>query len=165
MDLVKFYRGEAPDGQGRWLRDYWAWDHERLEAQHDYIQWMFPLVERSAFNSRAPTFDDASLAAFRTDPLIRDHLLRSLEVMLDFYGFTLQREEKTVTLAGHFNERAAEWLVPNDHNHLRITRILKCLTLCGLGDYAKAFHRALVGVARPDTVTRETLRFWENAVR
>jgi hypothetical protein len=66
--------------------------------------------------------------------------------------------------ADHFAERVAEWMFPNDHNHLRITRILKCLTLCGLGQFAWAFHKALVEAVGPDQVTVETLRFWENAV-
>ena len=51
MDLVAFYQGEAPDYQGRTLREIWGWDDERLEEQHDYIQVLFPLKELSQFNS------------------------------------------------------------------------------------------------------------------
>ena len=52
--VVAFYRGEMPDSQGRRLADIQAWDDERLEIVHDYIQWLFPLPERSAFNPKAP---------------------------------------------------------------------------------------------------------------
>jgi hypothetical protein len=165
MDLVRFYRQEEPDDHGRWLHDYWSWDHDRLEAVHNYIQLMFPLTEASSFNPRAATLDKAALATFRADPLIQENLLRSLEVMLSFYGFTLDRTSKTIVPGPHFDKRAGEWLFPNDHNHLRITRILKCLTLCGHGEYALAFHAALVRVVRPENVTGETLFFWKNAVQ
>jgi hypothetical protein len=126
---------------------------------------LFPLPEASAFNRSAPLLDPATLAEFRRDALIQQNLLKSLEVMLAFYGFTLDRDKKVVTPADNFKERADNWLFPNDHNHLRITRILRCLTLCGLQDFARAFHAALVRATGPTTVTAETLRFWENAVR
>ncbi|HYV36424.1 MAG TPA: opioid growth factor receptor-related protein [Gemmataceae bacterium] len=165
MNLVAFYQCQTPDNLGRRLSDYWTWNHDRLEEVHNFIQWMFPLMEPSNFNASAPTLDAQSMAEFRNQPAIQQNLLKSLEVMLDFYGFTLDRVGKSVTPAAHFHERADNWLFPNDHNHLRITRILKCLTLCGLGDYATAFHAALLHVSTPTNVTTATLRFWNDAVR
>jgi hypothetical protein len=52
MNLVRFYRGEEADDQGRWLKDYWSWDYDRLEGIHDYIQQMFPLA-RPVFSTPA----------------------------------------------------------------------------------------------------------------
>jgi hypothetical protein len=165
MNLVKFYRGEGTDDRGRRLHDYWVFDYQQLEEFHDYIQQMFPLVEPSFFYARAPTFDDATLAHFRRDPVIRENLLKSLEVMLDFYGFALDRAGPSVTPAAHFRERAGDWMVPGDHNHLRITRILNCLMLCGLEEYAQAFHGVLLKTVQPEHATETTLGYWENAVR
>src|SRR5262245_29998167 len=164
MNLVKFYLHQEPDYNGRLLKDIWALSHAELEAYHDFIQVLFPLNELSNFNSRAPLLDAALQKEFRTNPAIQANLLRSFEVMLAFYGFTLDREKKTVSPAPHFAERAPEWLFPNDHNHLRLTRILKCMMLCGLDDYARALHSALAEVATPQTVTDTTLRFWKQAV-
>jgi hypothetical protein len=165
MNLVRFYRGEEKDHRGRRLSDYWSFGHDSLEAEHDFIQLMFPLTEPSAFQPRAVTLDAAGVAAFRGDEAIQGNLLRSLEVMLDFYGFALDRAGKTVVPGPHFAERAPQWLFPDDHNHLRITRILKCLTLCGLGEYARGFYQALRQVAVPgNKVTTTTLQFWAGAV-
>jgi hypothetical protein len=164
MNLVTFYRNEAPDYRGRWLRELWNYDDEQLEEHHDFIQVLFPLAEVSFYNAQAPLLDATTIGAFQSDGTIQQNLLKSLEVMLAFYGFTLDREKKLVAPAGSFAERAENWLFLNDHNHLRITRILKCLMLCGLENYARAFHVALVRVAKPSTVTEETLRFWDNAV-
>ena len=164
MDLAAFYRGEAPDYQGRTLREIWAWGDDRLEAQHDYIQVLFPLAERSQFNSRAPVLDDATAERFRSDPVIQANLLQSLRVMLRFYGFRMDEKTGEVVEAENFVERAPEWLFPEDHNHLRITRILKCLTRCGLRNEAAAFLRRLEAVADPRRVTPTSLRFWRDAV-
>jgi len=164
MDLVDFYRGAAPDYQGRILQTIWQWDYEKLEGVHDYIQVLFPLNERSQFNSRAPLLDEATIGQFQNDETIRANLLESFRLMLGFYGFRLDEESKAVLKADDFEDRAANWLVIGDHNHLRITRILKCLTLCGLGEYATAFLKALLEVADPREVSDETVWYWKQAV-
>ena len=84
--LLRFYRLEGPDAHGRTLLDIWAWDAARLEGVHDYIQWLFPLPQPSAFNPRAPILTQATIAAFHADAQLRERLLRSLALMLDFYG-------------------------------------------------------------------------------
>jgi Opioid growth factor receptor (OGFr) conserved region len=163
MNLVRFYRSEARDSWGRTLQEIWGWDDNRLEEQHDYIQVLFPLQEASGFNRNAPLLDETTIATFRSDATIQANLLRSFRVMLRFYGFRLDDKTGEVVEADHFAERARQWLFPNDHNHLRITRILKCLTLCGLGDRAAAFLRRLETVADPADVTAASLRYWRDA--
>ena len=69
-----------------------------------------------------------------------------------------------VVEAENFTDRSREWLHPHDHNHLRITRILKCLTRCGLRDEAAAFLRRLEAIADSRRVTPESLRYWREAV-
>ena len=51
--LMAFYRG-GRDDRGRRLEDVLGWDHHQLELVHDYIQWMFPLTERSMAQPSAP---------------------------------------------------------------------------------------------------------------
>jgi hypothetical protein len=164
MDLVRFYRGEAPDDRGRTLVGIWAWDDHTLEEVHDYIQELFPLPERSRFHPRAPVLDEALITTFREDSVLQANLLHSFQRMLAFYGFRLDEAKWEVVPAENFRERADNWLVPGDHNHLRITRILKCLRTCGLGDYAAAFLKGLLAVVNPRDVTEETLRYWREAV-
>jgi hypothetical protein len=84
--------------------------------------------------------------------------------MLDFYGFRLDEGTRTVIPADNFQERARNWMSLGDHNLLRITRILKCLKVCGLEPYAAAFLDCLLRVATPRDVSEETLNFWREAV-
>src|SRR5262245_5587601 len=62
--LLDFYRGEGTDAEGRRLDDILAWRDGRLEAVHDFIQWLFPLPEPSRFNPDAPLLTPHDIAAF-----------------------------------------------------------------------------------------------------
>jgi len=73
--------------------------------------------------------------------------------------------------AGHvenyrFEARASNWLRPGNHNLLRLTRILRSLTLLGLPVHALALLNTLEKIAteRLDVITDTTLEFWRAAV-
>jgi len=51
-----------------------------------------------------------------------------------------------VIRAPNFAAKATGWLSAGDHNHLLITRILRCLTVLGLEAEAKAFLECLAEV-------------------
>ena len=85
--------------------------------------------------------------------------------MLDFYGF--QRQGRGIAPSPEFARRAETWLAYGDHNYLRITRILRCLKLCGLEGYAGAFYQALkkVYAEHEREIDPETFRFWTRAIQ
>ena len=166
--LLRFYRLADADARGRMLPEIWGWDAARLESVHDYIQWLFPLPEPSAFNPDAPVLTDATIDAFRADPELRQRLLRSLTLMLDFYGLALEADadgSPRIERGRHFAARSAGWLQPGDHNHLRLTRILTSVRLLGLDDHSRALYRCLVAIARdhPRAVSATTLDYWRRA--
>jgi hypothetical protein len=166
--LLRFYRLEGPDARGRMLSGIWAWDAARLEGVHDYIQWLFPLAEPSAFNSQAPILTEETIAAFRADPELRPRLLHSLVLMLGFYGLALTTEPggaPRIEPAADFAAKRRGWLRAGDHNHLRLTRILTSLRLLGLGDHSRALFACLAAIARdhPDAVSATTLDYWRRA--
>jgi hypothetical protein len=165
--LLRFYRLEGPDARGRMLAEIWAWDDTRLEAVHDYIQWLFPLRERSAFNPAAPVLTPATIAAFLTDRVLHDRLRRSFERMLRFYGLRMTGEAGTrrVEPAADFPARGRTWLQPADHNHLRLTRILASVRLLGLAEESRALAACLraLPAAHPGAVSQITLEYWRQA--
>ena len=90
--------------------------------------------------------------------------------MLAFYS--LEANEMgtlTLTRAAFFVERAKNWLTPSNHNHLRITRILKSLLLLGLEAEATAFFTCLADIYRVELgkagsgISDETFTFWKAA--
>ncbi|MBV8638887.1 MAG: hypothetical protein JO322_12460 [Candidatus Eremiobacteraeota bacterium] len=164
--LVQFYKGNATDNRGRYLDEILAWDDDELEYTHDYIQWLFPITTVGV-NPDAPPANAATIEAFCNDPLLRAALLRSLDRMLAFYG--LQRTGDEIAPRADF-ESHRQWLTAGNHNHLRLTRIMKSLRLFGLDADARELHASLIRIAETEqlagrrSISADTIRFWNDAV-
>jgi hypothetical protein len=167
--IVDFYNGVASDNRGRTIVELHNQSLSELEQVHDYIQWLFPLPERSAFNMAAPVLTDTDIRTFRLSLSLRQSLLASFSVMLRFYGFTILegRDGPHVICGPEFASRAQLWLSEGNHNFLRITRILRSLALLGEEPYAQAFLACLedVFLRSSATIGDRTLQYWRNAAR
>src|SRR5262245_52979525 len=80
-----FYSG-GRDTEGRTLDEILAWDDDRREAVHDYIQWVFPTRQPSGVNPDAPLVTEATVRAFACDEALPARLKRAFGRMLGFYG-------------------------------------------------------------------------------
>jgi hypothetical protein len=165
--LVAFYRDGAPDGEGRTLAEIVGWDDDRLESIHDFIQWLFPLPEPSGANPHAPILDPATIGVFRSSVAMQDRLRKAFQRMLRFYGFRARATPAGLAIerAEDFEARARNWLWPMNHNHLRLTRILRSAQLLGLDAESKALFEALNALYReyPDRIPSRTHAFWASA--
>lgn len=138
--LLAFQLGVRRDDRGRLLAEILHRDDDWLESTHDFIQWLFPLPEPSGVNPSAPLVTPEVRAAFRSDPLLRGHLYASFERMLRFYG--LENAAGTIRPAPNWAARNA-WFATGGHNDLRISRILRSLTVLGLREPARALLACL----------------------
>jgi len=161
-----FYSG-GRDTEGRTLDEILAWDNDRLEAVHDYIQWVFPTRQPSGVNPDAPLVTEATVRAFARDETLRARLKRAFGRMLGFYGLRASVGRVEIDRET-FPSRARVWLHPGNHNHLRLTRIMDSLATLGLREEARALQRCLIedvstgpGAGR---VMPRTLEFWTRAV-
>ncbi|TRY58214.1 hypothetical protein DNTS_008558, partial [Danionella cerebrum] len=134
---LKFYKGQLKSSPDNIQIDQFAdfmGRYDWLEMTHSYIQWMFPLQERG-MNWEAEVLTKKEIQLFREDKEAKRKLVKSYEVMLDFYGIRLRNKDTGEV------ERSSRWkerfdnLNRNTHNNLRITRILKCLGTLGLEHY------------------------------
>jgi hypothetical protein len=67
-----------------------------------------------------------------------------------------------------FNERIKTWMTKNNHNFLRITRILTCLKLAKLDNYAELFFIELEDLCNSEfkeVIGSVTLGYWKNAIK
>jgi hypothetical protein len=162
--LIEFYRGLAPDAQGRMLADLWAFSDDEMEAVHDFIQWMFPLREPSRFNPDAPLLDEADIEEFRSDPALRDSLGRSFGRFLAFLGLSV--EGGRVVESADYARKGEVWRHPN-HNWLRISRVLTSLRTLGLEAEGRAFFDFLESLrdGGGSGIDARTFGFWSRASR
>jgi Opioid growth factor receptor (OGFr) conserved region len=170
FSIIGFHSGKTPDHRGRYLREIQQWPDERLESTHDFIQWMFPLAETSAFHPQAPLLDAVAIAAFRSRPDLHRSVQRSFLRMLAFFGFQPRFDPQLVIEPGpDFTIKSQHWFSAGNHNHLRISRILKSSRLLGLEKESGALFHCLAGIyqterVKPDpAITRETFAFWRAA--
>lgn len=165
--LLSFYAGNTVDHKGRKIEEIWSWEHGRLEHIHDFIQWIFPLPEPSSFNPHAPVLTIEDMSIFRSNEELKDRLLRSLDLMLNFYGFLRVEEEGVdyIVKSPDFKSRTQEWVTPHNHNFLRITRILRSITLLGLSAYAAKFFDLLeeLYLENPNIIGTVSFQYWEAA--
>ncbi|NJC40070.1 hypothetical protein GGQ87_000328 [Brevundimonas alba] len=145
--VVAFLQGEGPDGRGRTLFEVLAFDNAALERNHDFIQWLFPLPEPSAAVPDAPVLTEADVEALRESTLAHCALAAATDRMIAFYGATHQ------------------WWAPHDHNHLRITRIIRSLRLLRGDDEADAFRAAILSMveAARAPVSARSRGYWMTA--
>lgn len=167
--ILAFYRGEGTDHVGRTWDSIIAFDFDRLDCLHDFIQWLFPLPEESPVNPAAPVLTAEAIDAFRMDADLRRRLRRSLDRMLEFYGLALvpNGEGCDVTESAAYVERSNVWVREHNHNHLRLTRILRACRLLGLLSEAEALARWLDDLAErlPRTINRTTRQYWHRAAQ
>lgn len=166
--LVSFYLGQSTDSVGRSIYEIHSWNYEKLESVHNYIQWLFPLTERSRFNPDAPVLDAQQIAAFRVSDELKARLVESFRLMLSFYGLKCDDESGVVKIGKteEFAQRKQSWLTHRNHNYLRITRILTSLRLLGLEKYAHAFLGFLEQLYDEEgkRIGNTTFGYWKRAV-
>ena len=167
--IILFYLEGKPDNRGRTISEILRWGDQELEDVHDYIQWLFPAAERSQFNRDAPLLTAADIKEFQRSKPLQDKLRLSFERLLTFYGLTFVPGKPgcAVKRGPGFIKKSEEWLTPYNHNFLRITRILKCLSLLGLKQEAIAFFQELSRIYETHhrIITEETFEYWQDAVK
>jgi len=168
--IVQFYIGKTTDNRGRTIEQIWQWNYELLERTHDYIQWVFPLPEISRFHPHAPILTAADIDRFKNSFGLRTRLTVSLEIVLDFYGLSceyISNDKFKILPAANFPVRKECWLHWGNHNHLRISRILKSLNTLGLETYSQSLLECLeeIYVLEEGKITKLTLSSWQEAVQ
>ena len=143
--LTAFLTGEGRDHAGRTFEDVIAFDDGVLERKHDFIQWLFPLPEPSLAVPGAPVLTPDDLAALKASPLAQARMRQAAERMAALYA------------------QGLHWRTRHDHNHLRITRIIKSLRLI-LGDGpADAFKARMLELAEGAPIDAMARRYWAEA--
>lgn len=174
--LVRFFDPDehARDGRGRRLLDILSWDDYKLEMSHDYIQMLFPLPEGSIFNPFAPVVTKEVRDAFLQRKDLRDSQLRAFDKILSFYGLVAVNKKAsdgaaptvTVSHGAMWCTNSGNWLTQFNHNHLRISRIIRSLRVLGSEEQAVALSEFLASFDEvKKRVGKRSLMYWERAAK
>lgn len=145
--IIEFLEGRGPDGSGRTFETILAFGPCQLERHHDFIQWLFPLPEPSLAVPGSPVLTEADIADLARSEIAQRHLACATTLMDRFYA------------------QGQSWLRATDHNHLRITRIIRSLRLLS-GDVAADAFRTRIERRVEDTrapVSATSRAYWAMA--
>ncbi|NXP46993.1 OGRL1 protein, partial [Heliornis fulica] len=168
---LRFYKNKIPfKPDGVYIEEVlnkWKGDYEKLEHNHTYIQWLFPLREQG-LNFYAKELTTYEIEEFKkTKEAIRRFLL-AYKMMLEFFGIKLIDKTGNVARAANWQERF-QHLNESQHNYLRITRILKSLGELGYESFKFPLvkfilHEALVEDTIPN-IKQSALEYFVYTIR
>jgi hypothetical protein len=145
--IASFMARTASDHKQRTLDCYWRSNDVWREQTHDYIQWAFPMPTPSPHNPDAPILREIDAMIIRNSPEATANFRRTIFMMEQFY------------------QANPRWLMSHNHNHQRITRILKSarLILPNTGDDVK-FYSTITLMTRRGEVNDKSIAMWASVV-
>ena len=145
--IIGFLEGKTPDHRGRILAMLLQQTDHQAETTHDYIQCMFPLDEPSRSVNGAPVLTGLDIDEIRQSSLAQANLAKSARWFLGFL------------------ERNDCWIAKYNHNHLRITRVIKLLRLLASDKAADEFRDKVLALAGDilNLVDQRARGFWDSA--
>ncbi|XP_029377127.1 opioid growth factor receptor-like protein 1 [Echeneis naucrates] len=159
---LRFYLNKiplVPDGiYVEEILSKWRGDYDKLEHNHTYIQWLFPLREQG-LNFYAHELTQDEIKEFQSTREAKRRFLAAYSLMLDFYGIKLLDKSGNVARALNWRERF-QHLNESQHNYLRITRILKSLGELGY----EAFKAPLVRLFLEESLCHNTIPNMQHSV-
>lgn len=148
--IIQFYEG-GTDDRGRTLEDILAYDNKMFDECHDFIQWLFPLHEESRMTN-------VKL------PIIRqfEHEYFSDAAQWELCVKMLKAVERYVQFLAEMGPDF--WCNNNDHNLLRITRMIRSLRLFGLETNARNVYDHYKEIAINRGISSITIHYWDRAL-
>ena len=160
LNVTRFFSGESIKsiladqgiiGEDKTIEDIYNYNRNLLEADHSFIQWVFPTSRPSAFNRDAPVLTLEEIKVLRNDKNIKEWLLKFKNKMFSYWGLSPLNGDHIRLL--------------NGHNGMRFSRAIECLTHFGI-EVAEVFANVRLfidnGVLKPQygNFYGETLPIW-----
>ena len=166
-EIIKFYRGERNKNNVT-LEEVWDFSDKELEHIHNYIQFLFPIVEPDYWNRDTPKLSEEDIKEFKNDKVLRRNLVQSFIVILGFWGFDVNVDSGDIIISKSedYEHKRKNWQTYMNHNFLRITRVIHCLNDLGFYKLADKFHQCIMDVVaeNPERFNKTTIEFWDKAM-
>ena len=124
------------------LKEILDFDDDRLETVHDFIQLLFPNIDPSPYNPKAPLMTDLLTTALKHDVRLQQTVMKCLDKMLQFYG--LERDGDKIAIVKGKEDQHSKWKTNINHNHKRLSRIMHCLNALGFAECSDSLKQCLL---------------------
>lgn len=168
--LVDFYLHGGQTDHRHTLKDIMGYDDYNLERGHNYIQWLLPTATASQRQPKSPILTWPTALALTNSPNFAPRYWAAVKKMLAFWEIPF-KESGECSLVPQKIERVPFWAItPNDHNQLRISRVLESTRLLGGKSSGSEFSKRLMDeLARFATrndhrLSARNVAYWYKAV-
>jgi hypothetical protein len=151
VDIVQFLKNEKRVGRsGLRCGEILSLDDAALERCHDYVQFLWPVPEKSHHNYNAPVLTQA-VGEYLIETGLRGVPLMAWDRFKLFFRY------------GDWHIRQY-WMQDGDHNLLRLTRIMRCLKLLKFDAEVTELYQELLKSNRAwGYAPQLTLDWWDKA--
>lgn len=147
VNFKNFLLNKSKDHNGRKLMDIVKFSDSEIESTHDFIQLIFPLDEPSNLSSNIYFIDSKlHLKNLQKNDLVKNKLIELSNWFINFL------------------KRQNHWMVNYNHNHLRITRMIKSIRLIVGDKEANDIYNKIINIKDiKKKVGKKSLEYWKNA--
>jgi hypothetical protein len=130
--IISFLEGASANGDGLTLAQIWEFDDEQIERNHSFIQWVFPTDLKSGSNNLSAVLSVTELGMLQNNDAIAQNIEKSISWFLSFLS------------------KYNHWITNYNHNHLRVSRIIRSTALLHSVELAKWFMDTVIEMAAHD---------------
>ena len=142
-----FLKDNEPDIYKRYLKDIWMMSDDQIENRHNFIQWIFPLNVKSNAVPSSPILTKKEIISIKKSETAQKNIIKSAEWFLEFLS------------------NNSYWICQNNHNHYRITRVIKSLRLIHSNEEAEKFKNSIMNLIQGNEkkISPTNIQYWKNS--
>ena len=76
--MLNFLKGNETDVYKRYLKDIWIMSDDQIENIHNFIQWVFPLNERSNAVPKSPILTNEEIISIKKSETAQKNIKKSI---------------------------------------------------------------------------------------
>tara|TARA_B100001971_G_scaffold191429_1_gene194926 strand:+ start:722 stop:1015 length:294 start_codon:yes stop_codon:yes gene_type:complete len=96
--VLNFLKGNETDVYKRYLKDIWIMSDDQIENTHNFIQWVFPLNEKSNAVLKSPILTNEEIIIIKKSEIAQKNIKKSAEWFLNSYQGILTGYVKTIII-------------------------------------------------------------------
>jgi hypothetical protein len=160
LTLILFYLGFVrTSGKKKfYISDILKWhttyDGE-WETEHEFIQWIFPTKTPSNFNARAPVLEKSIADTLVEIEMFRANYAWCFSRFMSFLNIVISVSSETSINFGIFIDPQEFFMHLQQHNFLRLSRVLESLLCFGYTQLAEQLYYALNDVETEEIATEK----------
>ena len=120
---------------------------DQIENKHNFIQWIFPLNVKSNAVPSSPILTKKEIICIKKSETAQKNIKKSAEWFLKFLSSN------------------SYWICQNNHNHYRITRVIKSLRLIHSNEEAEKFKNSIMNLIQGNEkkISPTNIQYWKNS--